>query len=218
MRPSLISSALLLCLGAFATACMTENGDAGNEAGRFDDVVEGTPNGAPAEGDQADPPKNEPAAPEATDGPGSPEEPPPPEAPERTCREPRDLGAISGDKGTPSVTAQGSCDDWIRVRVTEDWAGPTAGAMKVTATLISPESENFDLYAYVNTEADLLECTTVHSKSELPSGRSDILKLQWGEQYTANNSVDARTVSFQVKNKAGGCAKQSWTLLVQGNY
>jgi hypothetical protein len=210
MRLNKLHTALLV---SFLVGCASE--EASQEGGRFDEIV----SPAPDADKKAEPPAD---APPATPGALSPE---PTEetpaasenAPASACRTARDLGAISGDTGTPSVSAQGTCSEWLRVRVTENWSGPTAGPMKLTATLISPDKEDFDVAVYVNAATDVLECSTLTEKSELPTG-SDIVKSQWGEQYTFNNGDDARTVSIEVKKKTGGCAKQPWALLLQGNY
>jgi len=136
----------------------------------------------------------------------------------RTCQTARDLGALSGDTGTPSVSAQGTCSDWLRVRVTEDWHGITPGTMKLTATLISPAREDFDVIVYLNPSADTLECSAAREKSELPTGRSDVAKASWGETLTFNRGDDSRTVSIEVKKKNGQCSSQPWSLLLQGHY
>lgn len=143
---------------------------------------------------------------------------PEPPGPTTTCRQPRDLGAIAGDDGTASVTAQGRCGEWLRIRVTESYTGIVAGPMRLTATLVSGGSDDFDLVAYMNKDTDLLECTTATDQSELPAGRSDVVKLLWGEEYTANSGDDSRTISLQVKGVGTDCGTQPWTLLLQGNY
>ena len=216
MRTRLPAS-LALLLSITLAACASEE-ETSQPGGRFDDVK-----GAPASGDsnKDEKPEAAPATPDSPAAPGAatpPADAPPATDPPRTCRAARDLGALSGDTGTTSVSAHGQCSDWLRVRVTEDWNGPTAGPMKMTATLISPDKEDFDVFVYLNTEADVLECAAVQGKSELPSGRSDIVKSQWGEQYTFNNASDARTVSVEVRKKSGTCANAAWALLLQGNY
>jgi hypothetical protein len=208
--------ALLAALVLASAACTAEPDD-GDAAGRFDDQTASPPRTSDAPADVDPTPVAEPAPAAAEDPkPAEPTEPEP--ATQTTCRAPRDLGALSGDTGAPSTTAQGTCDTWLRLRLTEDSTGPLAGAMKLTATLVSPAGEDFDLLVYANEATDVLECTTVNAKSELPAGRSDVVKADWGEWFTANNASDSRTVSIHVKRKAGaGCSAQPWTLLLQGN-
>lgn len=224
--PSVISLRVLLVsglgvVGAALVACGS-NDDGGKASGRFDDVVEepkadGGPSDPVADGDSgsssaqtAEPTSDAGPAPsrDAGNGGGS----------NATCRTARDLGAISGDTGTPTLSAQGKCGDWLRVRVTEDDHGVFANNLKLTATLVSPSGRDFDLALYVNKDADALECTTATDKSDLPAGRSDIVKLEWGEVYAGNLGDDSRTVSIQVTPKTGGCTQEAWTLLLQGNY
>lgn len=133
-----------------------------------------------------------------------------------SCDTARDLGAISGDVDAPQLTAQGTCSEWLRVRVTENDSYPIADDLKVLLTLVSPAGQNFDLFAYVDPEVDTLACETPTGSSEAPAGRSDELALAWGETYTANNSDDSRTVSIEIRSQ-GACTGGSWTLLVQGN-
>jgi hypothetical protein len=201
-------------VGALAAAC----GDAetSSEGGRFDEV---TSPPATARDAAADGEPSAPEAPGSSSGTATPS-PPPTTTPGEpaTCTTARDLGAISGDTGTASVTAQGTCSDWVRLRVTENDGGPFAATMKLTATLISPDKEDFDLFVHVNADSDVVECATVTGKSELPAGRSDIVKAEWGEQYVGNYSDDSRTVSVEVRKKTGRCATQPWALLLQGNY
>jgi hypothetical protein len=90
--------------------------------------------------------------------------------------------------------------------------------MKLTATLMSPDKEDFDLFVYVNASTDTLQCETPSGTSELPAGRSDVVRAEWGERYTANSSDDSRTVSVEVRKKGGGCGAHPWALLLQGNY
>jgi hypothetical protein len=201
--------------------------DEGDESGRFDEVTS-TPatsadKNADAGSDLAATPTGEGSTPAPTPGtapapPPAAPAPPPATDPGRTCQTARDLGALSGDTGTRSISAQGFCSDWLRVRVTEDWRGPTGGMMKVTATLISPDREDFDVIVYLNAASDVLECTTAMAKSELPAGRSDVARASWGERYTFNSGDDSRTVSVRIKKKSGTCSNQPWSLLLQGNY
>lgn len=140
----------------------------------------------------------------------------PPDA--STCRAPHDMGSLSGDLNQGTLTAQGTCSEWLRVRLTEDAHSVFAGQMKVTATLVSPAGENFDIYLHVNAATDVLECTTVAAKSELGAGQSDVAKTAWGESYSANSVDDSRYVSIEIKKHDGTCAKSPWSLVVQGNY
>lgn len=225
----LLPFAALLSVSAAACAAETEE-----KTGRFDDESNTSGEGnqddespaprasssTPAPGTTTSPttpPGNEPAP-----TPGLPGDPTPPSTPTdptpvRTCGAARDLGTISGDVGADQVVAQGNCSDWVKVRVTENNKYPVGDALEVSATLVSPSGEDFDLFAYVNDAADAIECTTVKAKSELPASRSDVLKVEFGETYYPNASDDSRTVTFEVRKKSGKCSVGSWSLVVQGN-
>jgi hypothetical protein len=135
-----------------------------------------------------------------------------------TCQSARDLGGIAADQGDATVSTQGTCTEWVKIRAEEKTAGLIAATMKLQFTLTSPSQANFDLYVHVNKDADVLECSTVTGKSEEPSGRSDVVKVNWGEYYTGNQSPDGRTVSILVKSKTGACdPAKTWNLVIQGN-
>ena len=135
-----------------------------------------------------------------------------------TCQSARDLGGIAADQGDATVSTQGTCTEWLKIRAEEKTAGLFAATMKLQLTLTSPSQANFDLYVHVNKDADVLECSAVAGKAEEPSGRSDVVKVNWGEYYTGNQSPDGRTVSILVKSKSGACdPSKTWNLVIQGN-
>lgn len=218
---------LAFALAAFAVAC---GDDSEPTAGRFDESNEDPSTAPPAAKPKSDAgapktssPSGSPSDPDSQPAPGAPGDPTPPTRPSdptpaRACTTARDLGTISGDTEAGQVVAQGNCSDWVKVRVTEDDHYPVADPLKVTATLVSPNPDDFDLYAYVNEAADAVECSTVTAKSELPVSRSDVVKLSWGETYTANASDDSRTVTFEIRKKTQGCSVGQWSLVVDGNY
>lgn len=214
-------ASLAVALALAAVAC---GEDTGPTAGRFEDEsIEGA--GAPPTAADPDGPgaTTPPPTDETSPTPGAPGDPTPPAPPTdpgvaRACGSARDLGTLSGDTGSAQIVASGTCSDWVKVRVTEDYTYPLPQAMRVTATLLSPNPDDFDLYALVNTAADAVECSTVAGKSELPASRSDVVKVTWGEAYITNTSDDARTVTFEVRKKTPGCSVGQWSLVVQGNY
>ena len=76
------------------------------------------------------------------------------------CTGAMDLGTVSGDTGNATVQGSGYESAWFKVRVTEDDSGPFGVLMSMTAQLTSPPGVNFDLYVYVNSGCDVVECTT----------------------------------------------------------
>jgi len=138
--------------------------------------------------------------------------------PPNTCQTAHDLGGLSGDDGDTTLSVQGSCTEWFRLRVQEKKTSVFSNPMKTRFTLVSPSGKDFDIFVYMNKEADTVECTTQTTKSEEPGSRTDMATLEWGEAYTANSSDDSRTVNVLVKSKDGSCdATKSWSLVIQGN-
>lgn len=219
-RPALLLLSGTL-LAALAVACASADGD-DDERTRFDGTEAADAGAAtdaatattPTETSKPAPPAQAKSDAGASKDAGAPVE----QKSETTCREPKDLGMLAGDDGNASTSTQGKCSEWVRVRLVETYQGVFRGPMRLTATLVSPQAEDFDLVVYLNKDSDVLECNAATEKSELPGNRSDVVKLQWGEEYTANSSDDSRTASIEVRNKKPGCAASPWTLLLQGNY
>lgn len=134
------------------------------------------------------------------------------------CTAASDMGSVSGDLEGDSVSRTGTTAQWLRVRVTEADTNVWANDQLVTITLISPPGANYDLFAYVNPDEDIRACTSPTAQSVKPAGATDTVTLTWGEEWTANNSDDSRTVSIEVKYISGACSPDDeWSLLVQGN-
>jgi hypothetical protein len=128
------------------------------------------------------------------------------------------MGTVSGDKGTDAVQVQGTSGQWVKLRVTENDSSPVGGKLHVRLTLIPPQGTNFDLYAYVNSADDLVECTKVTDFSLNAAGQQEQIDLSWGEGTLANSVDDARWVSIEVRHVSGNCSPSSkWTLAAKGN-
>jgi len=89
----------------------------------------------------------------------------------------------------------------------------------VLTQLTSPSAaEMFDLFVYINTGTDALECTTPNGTATV-SGASESLEVKWGETNTfANGADDSRTVSIEIRPKMGiTCSPTAmWQLTVTG--
>jgi hypothetical protein len=134
-----------------------------------------------------------------------------------TCQAAMNLGTVSGDTGAAMLTASGSQAAWLRVRVTEDDSGVAGTKLRVTTRLTSPASSNYDVFVYVNTGSDVIECSTP-SGTATTIGTVDELKLNWGEGTVANGNDDSRNISIEVRPISGMCsAAQPWQLVVLGN-
>ncbi len=135
-----------------------------------------------------------------------------------TCPTALDLGTVSGDTGNATVTASGYLAGWYHLRVTENDSGVFGVAMTVTVQLTSPASEQYDVFLYVNTGTDAVECATP-SGSPTTAGTTESTKLNWGESGSfSNGSDDSRTVSIEIRPKPGSCvAAQPWQLTATGD-
>jgi hypothetical protein len=134
-----------------------------------------------------------------------------------TCAAPTmTLASVSGDTGG-NASASGYQSAWYQVRMTENDSGPFATPMSVTVQLTSPAATNYDLFLYINTGSDVIECTTPNG-SATKSGVTQTERLQWGESGTfANGSDDSRTLSIEVRAPATGCASTAtWQLQITG--
>lgn len=134
-----------------------------------------------------------------------------------SCAAAMDIGSVSGDSGNPMVTASGYQSGWFRVRVTEDDSSPIGTPMNVTVQLMSPPGTNYDLYLYVNTGSDVVECNSI-SGSGMSTQQLDSVSLSWGEGTVANGSDDTRSVSIEVRPVSGPCTmSQPYQLTVLGD-
>jgi hypothetical protein len=134
-----------------------------------------------------------------------------------TCQAATDLGSISGDTGSAMVSASGFQAAWLRVRVTEDDSSVVGNDLAITATLTVPAGEQFDVFLYVNTGSDVIECTTP-TGTATKTGNTDQLRITWGEGSVANGSDDSRSVSIEIRPSSSTCSPSSkWQLVVQGN-
>ena len=135
-----------------------------------------------------------------------------------TCAQAMSVGTVSGDSGNDTKTAMGYESAWFNVRVTEDDSNPFGVPMNLTVNLTSPAGENFDLFLYVNTGSDVIECTTPSASSTM-TGTSDQAHISWGENNTfSNGNDDNRTISIEVRPISGTCAASNmFTLVVYGD-
>ena len=134
-----------------------------------------------------------------------------------SCAAATDLGSVSGDTGADMVTASGYQAAWYKVRVTEDDSGPLGVKLQVTAHLTSPASENYDVFLYINTGNDVIECATP-SGTASTSGTTDTISVKWGEGTFANGTDDSRTASIEIRPIGTTCSSgQPWQLTVNGD-
>lgn len=131
-----------------------------------------------------------------------------------SCSAPTSLGMVSGDTGGSSVMGSGKASTWFRVRVTEDDNSLFGVKLRLKIVLSAPATSNYDLYAYVDTAADVPSCTSPNAQSTSPSG-NETVSLKWGESSVANGADDSRWVSVEVRWVSGGC--DPFTLVATGN-
>jgi hypothetical protein len=134
-----------------------------------------------------------------------------------TCQTAMDLGSVSGDTGNAMVMASGYRSAWYHVRVTENDNSVVGVKLSFTVSLTSPAATNYDVFVYLNTGSDVIECTQP-SGSVTTTGTTDSTHVSWGEGTVANGNDDSRTVSIEVRAPATGCsAAAPWQLQFQGD-
>jgi len=134
-----------------------------------------------------------------------------------TCQTAMDLGSVSGDTGAVMRSASGYQSAWYKVRVTEDDSDVFGIKLSATIRLTSPAASNYDVFVYVNTGSDVIECTT-SSGTLTTSGTADSVYVIWGEGSISNGNDDGRTVSIEVRPISGACVPaEPWQLVVTGN-
>ena len=158
------------------------------------------------------------------DGPRAPDAPP--DAPPVnvcpsgvTCQTAMQLGSVSGDTQNQKLTAMGHQSAWFRVRVTEDYNNIFYGrTLRAAAKLTSPPGVDFDVFVYVNTGSDAIECSaSVGAKTT--NGNLEQTRAEWGEGGGPNGNDDDRWMSIEVRPISGTCAPGAmWQLEVEGNW
>lgn len=134
-----------------------------------------------------------------------------------TCQDAMTLGNVSGDTGNDQLTTTGFQSAWIRVRVTENDSNPFGVKQSITAKLTSPASTKFDVFMYVNSGNDVIECSN-SSGPGTTNGNTETLRIEWGEGTFSNGDDDSRNVSVEVRAPATGCSSSStWQLELDGD-
>ncbi len=152
-------------------------------------------------------------------------EPPPMDSPPAnlcpstaTCQTATQLGNVSGDTGNAKLSAMGHQSAWFRVRVTEDDSDVFGLTLRVAAKLTSPASNDYDVFVYLNSGSDVVECATT-SGTTTTNGTINENRAEWGEGGFSNGSDDSRDVSIEVRPIGTSCAAAApWTLEVEGNW
>jgi hypothetical protein len=135
-----------------------------------------------------------------------------------TCATATVLPGLGGDEdGAGSTSASGYQAAWYSIRLSETDSGPFGDPMSIVTTLTSPSTAMFDLFVYVDTSNDDVDCTTA-TGTVTTSGTSESSNIEWGETGEfANDSDDSRTVSIEVRPKTGDMCSSSdtWTLSIE---
>ena len=136
-----------------------------------------------------------------------------------TCQTATMLGNVSGDSQNQKLTASGYQGAWYRVRVSEDNSGIGGLSLRVAAKLTSPTAPMFDVFVYVNTGSDVVECSTT-TGSVSTTGMTKQVRAEWGEGTISNGSDDGRNVSIEIRPlMTTGCSPTAtWQLEVEGNW
>jgi hypothetical protein len=152
-------------------------------------------------------------------------EPPPDSPPQNlcasaaTCQNAVSLGSVSGDTLNMKVApAPGHQSAWFRVRVTEDDSEPLGLTLRVAAKLTSPSTNDYDVFVYVNSGSNVVECATT-TGTTTTTGNVNENRTEWGEGFVSNGSDDGRDVSIEVRPIGTNCQPTSfWSLEIEGNW
>ncbi len=136
-----------------------------------------------------------------------------------TCQSATMLGTVSGDTGNMKLSASGYQSAWYRVRVTENDSDIFGLTLRVGAKVTSPANAAFDVFIYVNSGSDVIECSTT-TGTKTTNGNVRQVRAEWGEGTISNGSDDGRNVSIEVRPlAASGCSPSDmWQLEVEGNW
>jgi hypothetical protein len=136
-----------------------------------------------------------------------------------TCQTATMLGNVSGDSNNQKLMASGHRGAWYRVRVTEDSSSIGGLSLRVAAKLTSPASPQFDVFVYVNSGSDQVECAST-TGTVTTNGNTKQVRAEWGEGTISNGSDDSRNVSIEIRPlAASGCSGNAmWQLEVEGNW
>ena len=134
-----------------------------------------------------------------------------------SCESARVIGQVSGDEDSPDLQASGFEPTWLTFRVTEDNDSAIGEDVRFTATLLSPDDYDFDLYVFRGAKGGTSGCGGVADEST-STGPMDLVGMIWGEGGVANGGDDSAWVAIQIRVKGGVCDPTAeWTLTVQGD-
>ena len=126
----------------------------------------------------------------------------------RTCTNSSvgDLGKVSGDSGSDSVSTSAVGERWFAVRVTEDDTSIFCWPLGIEIKLASPSGDDYDMQIYCSS------CTNEQAFSARSSS-PEYAYLQWGD--ACDGSSSARTIYIRVlAYSVSSCA--DYTLTVNG--
>jgi hypothetical protein len=170
--------------------------------------------------DSGKPPQDSPLPQDSMLEPDAPPDTPPVDlcASAATCQTAILLGETSGDTGNTRFNTSGFQSAWFRVRVTENDEDFPGLSLRFGAKLTSPASNDYDVFVYVNTGSDVVECSTT-TGTTTTNGTVNENLAEWGEGTIPNGSDDDRTVSVEIRPIGTNCqATAPWQLEVQGNW
>ena len=140
-------------------------------------------------------------------------------APTNTCETAKDMGTLSGDTASPSLSAKGTCSEWLKLRATEDDNSVFGKQLKLAIKLTPPANQDLDLFAFFDPAKDVTSCAAPFATSQNPgAGVAESIALAWGEGAVANGADEGRTVNVLVLYASGSCSSgEQWSLTVDGN-
>lgn len=122
------------------------------------------------------------------------------------CTAAVDLGSLSGDAGSTTLTRTGTGEQWYRLRLTED--NSQAVYLSATIVLVVPAGVDYDLFLY---------CAVCGGSavafSNAGPGATETVRARWDDGFGEDNSGEILVhVRF-----ASGVSPSPWTLQITNN-
>lgn len=131
-----------------------------------------------------------------------------------TCNTATNLGSVSGDSGSSSLSVTNFEENWYRVFVSEnDSSFVSEHDLGVRVTLVSSPGTDYDLYLYCD------NCGAIPSASSTLTGGTDTAFLKWAEDTifgAPSGSDSGRFIIIEVRH-ASSVSCGGYTLTIQGN-
>jgi hypothetical protein len=127
------------------------------------------------------------------------------------CSSYEDIGSVSGDSGSATITTNGVGEKWLRLTITEDSTADVY--LSATVILTAPDGVDYNLYAYC------FNCGSgAVASSTLGANSADTIRLRANDDAPIFGEDDTHVVYIEIRfHSAPSAASGTWTLTIQGN-